>query len=42
MRSFLLNLLGLIFIGLVFGIGCGGLLLDAHQVDRAILHWTGR
>lgn len=42
MRAFLTNLLGVLLLGLFFGIGCGGLLLDAHQVDRAILHWTGR
>lgn len=42
MRSFILNLLGLLLLGVLFALGCGGMLLAANQVDRAILHWTGR
>lgn len=42
MRNALSNLLGILLLGVLFAIGCGGMLLDANQVDRAILRWEGR
>lgn len=42
MRAFFSNLVAFLLFLLFAVVGCGGLLLDASEVDRSINHTIGR